>query len=168
MGESGRVTGAPQWETSGRVETWRPMATGLWNWYPPEGDSVVVLRASADAAGLATVEQELSADLQPGTRYRLSVWAGQPMGSDNEPWPRCRLELHAGDYQLGVVAMPQPRIAPHLGVWVEMVLTCPAPPIVPGGQHLRVTIRRVGQGAPACFDRVELRATPNTTSEVLD
>ncbi len=168
LAEKERVAGAPGWQAAGGVETWRPMATGLWNWYPPDGENVLVLNAPADPAGEALVRQELTEPLHANTRYRLSVWAGQPMGSDNEPWPHCLLELHAGGYRLGAVEMPPPRVLPHLGVWVEMVLTYTAPPRVPEGQRLRVTIRRNGHGAPACFDRAELRAAPITMHEVSD
>lgn len=143
------------------VAGWHAMGTGRWNWYPPHGNSVLVLQKPRMPTRVVSVSQVLAAVLQPNTRYRLSVWAGQRMDHALLSWPKVVLALYAGDRLLGAVDVPRPRIMPHVGVWVEHVVTYTSPRRVVPGQPLRVVISRTGSGtAQACLDNVALQSTP--------
>jgi hypothetical protein len=134
---------------------WHASGTGLWNWYMPSGDNVLVL---PPGEGPLSVSQTLSTEMQPDTRYRLSLWAGQRIPDATLPWPKVELSLWAGERRLGTVDVPEPTIKPHHGVWVETVLTCTSGD---AGGPLRIELLRSGPArAQACFDSVRLEVAP--------
>ncbi|MBI2300885.1 MAG: right-handed parallel beta-helix repeat-containing protein [Armatimonadetes bacterium] len=138
------------------ARVWHANGTGLWNWYPPSGDNVLVL----DGPAAVSVEQALAARAEPGARYEVSVWAGQRIDQEKQPWPRVTLTLRAGDKTLGEVVLPEPLIAPHHGVYVEMVLSVHAPEAA-RGLPLRISIRREpGGGAQVAIDEVTVAKAP--------
>jgi hypothetical protein len=154
----------PGWTVTGRGErpgfVWHAMGTGVWNWYPPSGDNVLALVPGAGATGEVSAEQTLRARLQPRTRYELSVWAGQRSDHAALPWPRVTLSLYAGGQLLDCVDIPEPLIAPHHGIWVQVSLSYTSPERVEPARRLRVVLTRSGDSAAwVCFDSVSLTAT---------
>jgi hypothetical protein len=148
----------PGWTIEGGpAHAWHANGTGVWNWYPPSGDNVLVIPASPDAE--VTVAQTASATLQPGRRYRLTAWFGQRVDQASLPWPRVTLSLFGGPRLLGTVEVPEPTIRPAFGVWVESVLVVePWEGRLPPGA-LRAVIRRAGAGkVDVCVDDVTLIA----------
>jgi len=92
------------------------------------------------------VEQETSARLQPGRRYRLTAWFGQRVDQAAAPWPKVTLSLFAGSRLLGVVDVTEPSIGTAYGVWVQSVLIFePWDGKLPPG-NLRAVITRTGAG----------------------
>ena len=70
---------------------WRARGTGLWNWYPPDGNQVLVVTAGEPAPHAITLSLTLAAEQQPNTRYEVRLWAGQRISDGKLPWPRVRL-----------------------------------------------------------------------------
>jgi hypothetical protein len=160
-GARGPVHGA--WEAcgaAGAVSLVRVRDTGLWNWYPPDGDQVLALTASG--TGEATcVRTVLPGVLRPTTRYTLRLWVGQPLNQAALPWPQVSVTLAAGPQVAKTQEVPEPRIGPHYGVWVEHLLVLETPPAVPRDAELSLELRRsAGSGAEVCFDRLRLASSP--------
>jgi hypothetical protein len=150
---NGTAEPVPSWaSTGGAPLVWHAEGTGLWNWYMPSGDNVLVLPPGESDL---EISQTLSETLRPSTRYRLSVWAGQKVNEAALPWPRVELALWAGDQRLASVEVPEPTIKPHYGVWVETALTYTSPPSPPADRPLRIVLRRPGPArVQACFDNL--------------
>jgi hypothetical protein len=119
---------------------------------------VLVLRDDGKGVTEASVSQTLRETLQPRTRYVLSVWAGQRINDAAFPWPRVTMALYAGTQRLKRVTIPEPKIAPHYGVWIENLLAYSSP-AKPAPGRLRIVLERSGPSpAQACFDSVMLTA----------
>jgi len=163
LGANAMSDTVPGWRVTGDADTrpaiWHAADTGLWNWYMPSGSNVLILPAGQQLLGVA---QTLDRTLQPGTRYVLSVWVGRPVNQADLPWTHVILALWAGDRLLKAVDVPDPKIHPHYGVWIENVVAYTAPADIAPGEPLRIIIDRVGPArASACFDEVTLSAEPD-------
>ncbi len=160
----------PGWEeiepgTEG-ARAWNCQNTGLWNWYIPDGNNVLILQNVGTEAAKVGVSQTIGEELQPNTEYELSVWAGQRIDQAGLPWPRVTVALYAGNQLLKAIEVPEPQIAPHHGVWIRQVVRYVSPPDTPREGPLRIAfqLQRCGRtAAQACFDLVALRARPATS-----
>jgi hypothetical protein len=140
---------------------WRASGTGLWNWYPPDGNQVLVVTAGEPAPQPITLSLMLEAEQRPNTRYEVRLWAGQRINDGKLPWPRVSMALCADTALLKEQEIPAPRIGSDCGVWIENLLVFESGPSVPPGRRLVLRLYREANGpAQACFDRISVESMP--------
>jgi hypothetical protein len=172
----------PGWVTFGAIDFgWRvigvlnPNSTTLYADPVPDGSNVgVVFLGPSFGGSPAGLQQVLATNLQPRTRYILSVDVGNIANDPNPPhssfnfagFPGYRIELRAGT---NLIAAAENAVLPGEGRFVASAITGVTSSVSAGlGQPLAIRLINLDQagGIEVNFDRVQLDAVALPRPEV--